>query len=83
MDLTPYRMIYLQETMEQMAETEDTDYLFELYKEAQRTFSIIMNELLTKEKEKFHVPFSFQADAAKGTGATLVKIEEYRKKNNL
>ena len=76
-------MIYLQETMEQMQETEDTDYLFELYKEAQRTFSIIMKELLTKEKEKVHVPFTFQVDATKGTGATLIELEEYRKKNNL
>lgn len=84
MDMIKYRIQYLQELMEQMNETNDTQYLFELYKESNRTYRIVMSELLTKEKEPLNKKEVKQKyfDVANGEGATLVLLDDLKKRRN-
>ncbi|MBG9657075.1 hypothetical protein [Cytobacillus firmus] len=95
MDMIKYRIQYLQELMEQMNETTDNQYLFELYKESNRTYRIVMSELLTKEKEPVRIRAVKNLtsehkedikqkwfDATDGEGATVVKLDDLKKRRN-
>jgi len=81
MDLTPYRLTYLYDLIDEMIDTEDNAFLFELYKEANRTFSAIMESLITKETESLEIDGKV-VDVSEGTGAVLFSLDEFRKKKN-
>lgn len=80
-EVTAFRMDYLNQLMDEMVETTDTTYLFELYKESHRTFSAIMESLITKEIEPIDVDGKV-LNATDGVGAAILSLDEFRKKNN-